>query len=67
MQVYPEQFPQDCDQTGFEYLQGRKLHNLSEQFVSVISQPQCDEVFSLVEMNLPVFLSATLCPVTETT
>lgn len=42
-------------QAGFEYLQRRRLQNLSKQFIPLLSYPQSKEIFPHVYKELPVF------------
>jgi len=42
-----KQAAQDLVQAGLEYLQRRRLHNLSGQPVLVLHHPQSEEVFEL--------------------
>ena len=58
-QDHPEQVAQDRIQAGFEYLQRRRLHNLSEQPVPVLGHPQSEEFFFRFRWN---FLCSSLCP-----
>jgi len=57
---------QDCIQAGFEYLQGRKIHNPSGEPVPVLCHPQREEVPPPVQMELPMFqfVPVAPCPVT---
>ena len=65
-QDHLEQVAQDHVQAGFEYLQRRRLHNLSGQPVPVLSHLQSKEVFSHIERELPEFQFVPIapCPVT---
>jgi len=51
-------------QVGLEYLQRRRLHNLSGQPVPVLCHPQCKEVLQIC-VKLPVFqfLAVAPCPI----
>ena len=64
-QGHLKQVAQDHVQVGFEYLQRRRLHNLSGQPVPVLHHPQRDEVLLHVQMELPMFhfVSVVPCPV----
>ena len=64
-QDHLEQVAQDGIQAGFEYLQRRRLHNLSGQPVPVLGHPQ-SKVFPHIQMELPVFQFVPIapCPVT---
>jgi len=59
-----EQAAQDLVQAGFEYLQRRRIHNLSGQPVPVLRHPQ-SEVLPHVQMELPMlqFVPIAPCPV----
>ena len=61
-----QQDAQDCVQVGFEYLQRRRLHNISGKPVPVLRHPQREEVLPHVQTELPVpqFVPIAPCPVT---
>ena len=61
-QDHLEHVAQDRVQAGFEYLQRRRLHSLSGQPVPVLGHPQSKEVFSHVQMELPVFQFVPIAP-----
>ena len=65
-QGHLEQAAQDHVQAGFEYLQRRRLHNLSGQPVPVLHHPQSEEVLPPVQTELPMlqFVPVVPCPVT---
>ena len=65
-QGHPQQAAQDLVQTGLEYLQRRRLHNLPGQPVPGLGHPQREEVLPHVQMELPVlqFVPIAPCPVT---
>jgi len=46
---HPEQVTQDHVLTAFQCLQGWKLHNLSEQLLSVLSHPSPPEFFQILQ------------------
>jgi len=52
-QGHPEQAAQDLVRAGLEYLQRRRLHNLSGQPVPVLYHPQSEEVLPHVQLELP--------------
>jgi len=60
-----QQAAQDLVQVGLEYLQGRRLHNLSGQPVQVLRHPQREEVLPHVQVELPKlqFVPIAPCPV----
>jgi len=60
-----QQAAQDCAQTGLEYLQRRRIHNLPGQRVPVLRHPQREEVLPHVQMELSMlqFVSIAPCPV----
>ena len=64
-QNHPEQVAQDRFQVGLEYLQGRRIHNLSGQPVPVLCHPQREEVLPHVQLELPLlqFVPVAPCPV----
>ena len=64
-QGHSEQAAEDLVQVGLEYLQRRRLHNLSEQPVLVRRHPQSEEVLPHVQTELPVlqFVPIAPCPV----
>jgi len=64
-QGHPEQAAQDLVQVGFEYLQRRRLHNLSGQPVPGLCHPQREEVLPRVQLELPLlqFVPVAPCPV----
>jgi len=64
-QVHLEQTAQDLVQVGFEYLQRRRIHNLSGEPVPVLHHPQSEEVLPHVQMELPMlqFVPIAPCPV----
>jgi len=53
-QGHLKQVSQDCVQAGFEYLQRRRLHNLSGQPVPVLCHSQSEEDLPHVQMELPM-------------
>ena len=65
-QGHLQQAAQDLVQAGLEYLQRRRLHNLTGQPVPVLRHPQREEVPPHVQTELPVpqFVPITPCPVT---
>jgi len=65
-QGHLEQATRDLVQTGFEYLQRRRLHNLPGQPVPVLHHPQREEVLPHIQVELPVlqFVPVARCPVT---
>ena len=65
-QGHLEQIAQDLVQAGLEYLQRRRIHNLSGQPVPVLRHPQREEVPPHVQTELPVpqFVPIAPCPVT---
>jgi len=65
-QVHLQQAAQDLVQAGFEYLQRRRLHNTSEQPVPVLHHPQCKDVLTHVQLELPMlqYVPIAPCPVT---
>jgi len=54
-QDHLEPAAQDQIQTAFEYLQGRRLHNLSGRSVPVLSHPHSKNVFPNVQTEASVF------------
>jgi len=66
-QDHLEQAAQDHVWVGLEYLQRRRLHNLSGQPVPVLRHPQREEVLPHVQTELPVpqFVPIAPCPVTR--
>jgi len=64
-QGHLQQAAQDRVQEGLEYLQRRRLHNLSGQPVPVLRHPQREEVLPHVQMELPLlqFVPIAPCPV----
>jgi len=65
-QCHLEQATQDHVQVGLEYLQRRRLHNLSGQPVPVLHHPQSEEVLPHTQMELPMLQLVLIapCPVT---
>jgi len=61
-EVHLQQAAQDLLQVSLEYLQRRRLHNLSGQPVPVLCHPQREEVLPLVQMELQ-FVPIAPCPV----
>ena len=56
-QGHLQQAAQDLVQAGFEYLQRRRIHNLSGlsgQPIPVLCYPQSEEVLSHVQLELPM-------------
>ena len=53
-QGHLQQAAQDCVRTGLEYLQRRRIHNLSGQPVPVLRHPQSEEVLPRVQVELPI-------------
>ena len=49
-------------QVGFEYLQRRRLHHLTEQLIQVLCHPHSKKVVSHVQMELPMLLFVTITP-----
>jgi len=49
-----EQVAQELVQVGFEYLQRRRIHNLSGQPAPVLCYPQSEEVLPHVQLELPM-------------
>jgi len=64
-QDHPEQAAQDCVQAGLEYLQRRRIHDLSGQLVPGPHHPQREEVLPHVQLELPLlqFVPIAPCPV----
>ena len=64
--LLPKQAAQDLVQAGLEYLQRRRLHNLSGKPVPVLCHPQREEALPHVQTELPVpqFVPIAPCPVT---
>ena len=64
-QGHLEQAAQDLVQTGLEYLQRRRIYNLSGQPVPVLRHPR-SEVLPCVQLELPLlqFVPVAPCPVT---
>jgi len=64
-QGHLQQAAEDLVQAGLEYLQRRRLHNLSGQPVPVLCHPQREEVLPHVQTELPVpqFVPTAPCPV----
>jgi len=58
-QGHLEQVAKRLVQAGFEYLQRRRIHNLSGQPVPVFRHPQSEEVFPHVQMELLVLMLGT--------
>jgi len=52
-----QQVAKESAQIGFEQLQRRRLHNLSEQSIPVLCHPQRKEVLPHIQMELPMFHS----------
>ena len=52
-QGHPEQAEQDRIEAGLEYLQRRRLHNLSGQPVPGLRRPEREEVLPDVQTELP--------------
>ena len=64
-QVHLQHVAQDHIQTGFEYLQRRRLHNPSAQPVPVLYHPQNKKVLPHVQLELLLqFVSIAPGPVT---
>ena len=65
-QGHLEQAAQDVVQADLEYLQRRRLYNLSGQPVPVLCHPQSEEVLPHVQTELPMlqFMPIAPCPVT---
>ena len=65
-QGHLQQAAQDLVQAGLEYLQRRRLHNLSGQPVPGLHHPQREEVLPHVQTELPMlqFVSVVPCPST---
>ena len=65
-QGHLQQAVQDLVQAGSEYLQRRRIHNLSAQPVPVLCHPQSKEVLLHVQTELPMlqFVPVAPCPVT---
>jgi len=61
-QDHLEKAAQDLVQVGLEYLQRRRLHNLSGQPVPVLHHPQSEEVLPHVQMELPVLQFVAIAP-----
>ena len=63
-QGHLEQAAQDPVQAGLEYLQRRRIHNLSGKPVPVLRYPQSEEVLPHVQTELPVlqFVPVAPCP-----
>jgi len=63
-QGHLKQIAQDCVQAGLEYIQRRRLQNLSGQPVPVLCHPQSEEVLCHVQMELLMlqFVSVASCP-----
>lgn len=61
-QIHLEQTAQDRIQAGFEYLQRRRVHNLSGQPVPVLWHPQSRKVFSYILIKLPVIQFVPIAP-----
>jgi len=64
-QGHLQQAAQDLVQAGLEYLQRRRLNNLSGQPVPVLRHPQREEVLPHVQTELPMlqFVPVAPCPV----
>ena len=64
-QGHLQQAAQDLVQVGLEYLQRRKIHNLSGQLVPGLRHPQSKEVLPHAQVELPMlqFVPVTPCPV----
>jgi len=65
-QGHLQQAAQDCVQAGLEYLQRRRLHNLSRQPVPGLHHPESEEVLPHVQLELPMlqkFVPFAPCPV----
>jgi len=64
-QGHLQQVAQELVQTGLEYLQRRRLHNLPGQPVPGLRHPQREEVLPCVQLELPLlqFVPVALCPV----
>ena len=52
---------EDLVQTGLEYLQRRRLHNLPGQPVAVLRHPQSEEVLPHAQMELPMLQFVNYC------
>ena len=65
-QGHLQQAAQDLGQTGFEYLQRRRLHSLPGQPGPGLRHPQREEVLPPVQLELPLlqFVPVAPCPVT---
>jgi len=65
-QGHLQQAAQDLVQTGLEYLQRRRIHNLPGQPVPGLRHPQREEVLPHVQTELPVLQLVPIapCPVT---
>jgi len=57
-QGHPQQAAQDRGQAGLEYLQRRRLHNLSGQPGPGLCHPQREEVLPHVQMERPMLASS---------
>ena len=65
-QGHLQQAAQDLIYAGLEYIQRRRIHNLSGQPVPVLRHPQREEVLPHVQLELPKlqFVPVAPCPVT---
>jgi len=65
-QGHLEQAAEDIVQAGLQYLQRRRLHNLSGQPLPVLRHPQREEILPHIQTELPVlpFVPISPCPVT---
>jgi len=61
-QGHLQQAAQDLVQASFEYLQRRRLHNLSGQPVPVLCHPQSEEVLPHVQLEFPVLQCVPIAP-----
>jgi len=64
-QGHLEQAAQELVQVGLQYLQRRRIDNLSGLPVPVLRHPQSEEVLPHVQMELPIlqFVPVAACPV----
>jgi len=64
-QGHLQQAAEDLVQAGLEYLQRRRLHNLSGQPGPGLRHPQREEVLPRVQLELPLlqFMPVAPCPV----
>ena len=54
-QDHLQQAAQDRVQAGLEYLQRRRLHNLSEQPIPVVHHPQSEEVLPHIQTEAKTY------------